>query len=100
MWYRLSIAASTALIMGSVSAAAAELPTYETQGFPMSPHQLATLGAAGATEQAPVAAPELAGMPATPVQIAVLGRRGKADQTTTGSIGRTTGMARLTDQSR
>jgi hypothetical protein len=92
MWYRLSIAASAVLIMGGVAATAAELPTYEAMGFPMTPHQMATLGAANAQQQAPAAA-ELAGLPASPVQIAVLARR---DQKTTRSSARTTtGLAHL-----
>lgn len=93
MWYRLSIAASAVLVMGAVAANAAELPTYEAVGFPMTPHQMATLGAANAQQQAPAATPELAGLPASPLQIAVLKRR---DQKLTGNSGRgTTGMARL-----
>jgi hypothetical protein len=86
MWYRLSIAASAVLVMGAVAAKAAELPTYEAMGFPMTPHQMATLGAANAQQQAPAATPELAGLPASPVQIAVLARHGARV---------TTGMARL-----
>ena len=92
MWYRLSIAASAILIVGGVAAKAAELPTYEVNGFPASPAQTAILGAAGAQERAPAAA-ELAGMPASPVQIAVLKRH---DQKFTASGGRATaGLARL-----
>ena len=89
MWYRLSIAASAVLIMGTITANAADLPTYEVAGFPASPAQIAVLGAAGAQERAP----ELAGMSASPVQIAVLKRH---DQKTTDRSARsTTGLARL-----
>ena len=94
MWYRLSIAAS-ALILSGVAATAAELPTYEVAGFPVTPHQTATIGAAGAQEQAPAAAPELAGMPASPHQIAVLTPRGKTFGDRAASGRATTGMARL-----
>src|SRR5690349_20413474 len=65
MWYRLSIAASAVLIMGTITANAAELPTYEVGGFPASPSQIAILGAACAQERAS----ESAGMSASPVQI-------------------------------
>jgi hypothetical protein len=89
MWYRLSIAAFAVLMMGTITANAAERPTYEVAGFPASPVQIAVLGAAGAQERAP----ELAGMSASPAQIAVLKRH---DQKTTDSSGRsTTGLARL-----
>jgi len=43
MWYRLSIAASAVLMMGTITANAAELPTYEVGGFPASPAQIAVL---------------------------------------------------------
>jgi hypothetical protein len=89
MWYRLSIAASAMLVMGMVTASAAELPTYEVGGFPASPAQIAVLGAAGARERAP----ELAAMSASPAQLAVLKRH---DQKTTDRSARsTTGLARL-----
>jgi hypothetical protein len=103
MWYRLSIAASAVLMMGTITANAAELPTYETGGFPLTPHQMAALGAANAQQQAPTATPELAGLPASPLQIAVLARH---DQKTTRSSARTTtGLANFspavaTEQSR
>ena len=76
MWYRLSIAASSMLIAGTLAAPAAELPTYEVTGFPMTPLQESALGAAGVREQAPTTAPELAGLPATSLQMAVLSHRG------------------------
>jgi len=34
MWYRFSIVATAALLLGGAGAAAAELPTYEVMGFP------------------------------------------------------------------
>lgn len=99
MWYRLSIAASAVLMMGTITANAAELPTYEVAGFPASPAQIAILGAAGAQERAP----EVAGMSASPAQIAVLKRHDQ--KTTDSSRGSTTGLAHLspavaTEQSR
>lgn len=90
MWYRLSIAAFALLVTGS-AATAAELPTYEAAGFPVTPHQLAAIGAANASERAGAATPGLDGMPASPHQLAVLTPRGK---TTAGSGRATTGQAR------
>ena len=72
MWFRLSIAAATTLMIGGVAATAAELPTYEVMGFPITPHQLVALGPANAQERAPAVTLTLAGMPASPHQIAVL----------------------------
>ena len=69
MWYRLSIVAVAALMTGGVAATAAELPTYEVMGFPITPHQLVALGPPNAQERAPAVT---AGMPASPHQIAVL----------------------------
>jgi hypothetical protein len=51
----LSIAAAILTIAGSTVAFAAELPTYETNGFPVSPLQVRVLGAAHVEQQ--VAAP-------------------------------------------
>ena len=71
MCFRLSIAAAVTLMMG-VGATAAELPSYDVVGFPITPHQFVVLGPANAQERAPAAALTLAGMPASPHQIAVL----------------------------
>ncbi|MHC4052685.1 hypothetical protein [Bradyrhizobium sp. 25ACV] len=63
MWNRFGIAAAAALVMGTVGANAAELPTYEVMGFPITPHQFVTLGPANAqqeTSAAGVSAPVLA----------------------------------------
>lgn len=51
----LSIAATILTIAGSTAAFAAELPTYETNGFPVSPLQVRVLGAAHVEQQ--IAAP-------------------------------------------
>jgi hypothetical protein len=97
MWYRLSIAAAAALMMGGVGATAAELPTYEVMGFPITPHQLVALGPANAQERAPAVTLTLAGMPASPHQIAVLTPRQRVNDQQIGSSGgrATTGSARL-----
>ena len=47
--------ATAAMIVASGAAVAAELPTYEVSGFPISPVQTSVLGAAHVQEQ-PVAA--------------------------------------------
>lgn len=49
----LTIAAAVISIAGATVAAAAELPTYETKGLPMSAVQLRVLGAADVTQQSP-----------------------------------------------
>jgi hypothetical protein len=95
MWYRLSIAAAAALMMGGVGATAAELPTYEVMGFPITPHQLVALGPANAQERAPAVTLTLAGMPASRHQIAVLTPRQRPTEQIAGSGERmTTGLAR------
>jgi hypothetical protein len=52
-------------------AAAAELPTCELAGFPISPHQVSVLGSAGVKERSPTPALMLASMPTSPRQNAV-----------------------------
>lgn len=47
----LSIAAAVLTIAGSTAAFAAELPTYEVNGFPVSPLQVRVLGAAHVQQQ-------------------------------------------------
>ena len=82
MWYRLSITATAGLLLGVAGAAAAELPTYEVMGIPITLHQLVVLGPANAQERAPAPTLLLAGMPASPHQIAVLTpRKSPAEQT-------------------
>ena len=100
MWYRLSIAASSMLIVRTLSATAAELPTYEVTGFPMTPLQASALGATGAREQAPTTAPELAGLPATPLQMAVLSRRAHDRKMGDGGSLTTVGLATPSAQAR
>ncbi|MBP0116521.1 hypothetical protein [Bradyrhizobium vignae] len=51
----LSIAAAILTIAGGTAAVAAELPTYEANGFPVSPLQVRVLGAAHVEQK--VAAP-------------------------------------------
>jgi hypothetical protein len=84
MWYRWSIAVVAVFMAGGVAAAAAELPTYEVTGLPITPHQLAVLGPAHAEQRAPAASLTMAGMPASPHQIAVLTPRHGASGGQTG----------------
>jgi len=68
----LSIAAITAFSLGGAVAKAAELPSYDLMGFPISPHQFSVLGSANIKEQTPNPSLTMAGMPASPHQVAVL----------------------------
>ena len=71
----LPIAAIAALMLAGVEATkAAELPTYERDGFTITPHQLQVLEPDGVQERAPAPASRVDGMPATPHQLSVLGR--------------------------
>ena len=68
----LSIAAAVISIAGGTAGFAAELPTYETTGLPISAVQLQVLGAANVREQSP--APTST---ASPHQLRVLTSRTK-----------------------
>lgn len=72
MRFRWSIVAVASLVVSTASAAAAELPIYEVAGFPVTPHQLAVIAPANATQWPSPAIPTVAGMPASPLQIAIL----------------------------
>jgi hypothetical protein len=67
-----SIAAIAALMLGGAGAAAAELPTFEMTGFPITPHQVQVVGAAHVQERSPTPTLTLGGMPASPHQVTVL----------------------------
>jgi hypothetical protein len=77
MWYRFSIVATAALLLGGAGAAAAELPTYDVMGFPITQHQLVAIGSAHVQERSPTPTLTFGGMPASPHQIAVLTPRSK-----------------------
>jgi hypothetical protein len=68
---------SEAVMLDRACAAAAELPTFELMGFPITRHQVALLGAAQIRERLPAPALTLAGMPASPHQVAVLTPRAR-----------------------
>ncbi len=59
------------LLLGG-AASAAELPSYEVSGFPITPHQFSVVGSAHVEEQSPSPSLMMAGMPASPHQVAVL----------------------------
>ncbi|SHG93558.1 hypothetical protein [Bradyrhizobium erythrophlei] len=65
-------AATLAIANGIDVATAAERPTYETAGFPITAHQVSVLGAAHVQEAPSVPALTLGGMPALPNQILIL----------------------------
>jgi hypothetical protein len=69
-----SVAAITAILLGGASATAAELPTFEFTGLPITAHQVSVLGVAGIQESSPVPKLTVGGMPVSPHQIAVLTR--------------------------
>ena len=77
----LSVAASAgvmlgaAAMLGTAGAAAAELPTFEKTGFPITPHQVQVVGAEHVQESSPRPALTLGGMPASPHQVEVLTSR-------------------------
>jgi hypothetical protein len=54
------------------SAGAAELPTFELIGLPITRHQVAVMGATNIQERSPNQTRRFDGMPASPRQIAVL----------------------------
>jgi|SRR6516225_9293977 hypothetical protein len=74
MTYRVSLVVA-ATVMMSGAAAAAELPTFEVMGFPLTQHQAAALNSTIAQERTPDPALTLGGMPASPAQIAILSPR-------------------------
>ncbi|MEZ2141273.1 MULTISPECIES: hypothetical protein [Bradyrhizobium] len=77
----LTIAAAVLTIAGATSAFAAELPTYEANGFPVSPVQVGVLGAGHVEQQ--VAAPTTV---ASAHQVKVLSsRKVKTADVTTGA---------------
>jgi hypothetical protein len=57
------------------SAAAAELPTYEVMGFPITPHQVSLMGLPNVQERSPTPTLMSGGVPASPHQVTVLTAR-------------------------
>jgi hypothetical protein len=71
------MAAAAAVMLSGAGAIAAELPTFESLGLPITLHQISVLGAAHVQEQSPIPTLMLGGMAASPVQIAVLTPRAR-----------------------
>lgn len=81
---RLFLAAAIAALMDA-GAAMAEVPTYERNGFPITPHQFRVLGSESVRERAPASTLTLDGMPASPHQLKALGRDSPSRQDTSSS---------------
>ena len=62
------------MLGGAEATTAAELPTFERDGFSITPLQLQVLEPDGIKEQAPISPFTLDGIPATPHQLSVLRR--------------------------
>ena len=58
----LSIGAITAVTLVGAGVEAAELPSYELMGFPITPHQISVVGSANVREQSPSFSLTMAGM--------------------------------------
>ncbi len=74
-----AITATGTLFLSGI-AWAGELPSYEVSGFPITPHQIAVLGATGSLKekQSPSTSLVVGGMPASPVQLSILAPRQSA----------------------
>jgi hypothetical protein len=81
------VAAIAAATAGS-GAGAAELPSFELRGFPITRVQVSVMGAANVQEQSPAATLMFGGMPASPHQIAALTSR--PEMAATAAVKRTT----------
>jgi hypothetical protein len=79
MVHRVSLALTAVFLSSAAAATAAELPTFETIGFPLTQHQLTVLNSGIVQERSPAPSLTLASMPASPVQIGVLTPRPKQE---------------------
>ncbi len=66
------VAAVAAVTVVGSGAGAAELPSFELKGFPITRHQVAVMGSQDVQEQSATPTLTYGGMPASPHQIAVL----------------------------
>ncbi|MFB9266640.1 hypothetical protein ACFFWD_26365 [Bradyrhizobium erythrophlei] len=66
------VAAVAAMTVVGSGAGAAELPSFELKGVPITRHQVAVMGAQDVQEQSATPTLTYGGMPASPHQIAVL----------------------------
>ena len=79
MVHRVTLALTAVLLSSAAAATAAELPTFEIIGFPLTQHQLTVLNSGIVQERSPIPSLTLASMPASPVQIGVLTPRSKQE---------------------
>jgi hypothetical protein len=66
------VAAVAAVMVVGSRAGAAELPSFELKGLPITRHQVAVMGAQDVKEQSAIPTLMYGGMPASPHQLAVL----------------------------
>ncbi len=76
---RTSFALTAVLLLSGLSVAAAEPPTFEILGFPLTAHQLTALNSGAVRERSPAPTLTVVGMPASPVQILILTPRPKQE---------------------
>jgi hypothetical protein len=82
------MAAIAPVMVVCAAAGAVEFPVFEVMGFPITPHQVAVMGAQNVQEQAATPTLTFGGMPASPHQIAVLTpRAGTMAKATATSVG-------------
>ena len=67
-----ALAVIAAVVLGTSAALAEGPPTFERDGFPMTLHQVQTLGSDKVHEQVPASTLTWDGMPASPHQLLVL----------------------------
>jgi hypothetical protein len=72
MEYLFSIQMIATVTLAGAGAEAAEFPTFERMGFPITRHQVAVIGAQDVQEQSATPTLTFGGLPASPHQIAVL----------------------------
>ena len=67
-----SIAALAAIMLAGADAEAAELPSFELMGFPITPVQVQVVGGSHVEERSPIPTLTSGGMPASPHQVSIL----------------------------
>ncbi len=69
-YFRITVLAAS--LLGGAGVEAAELPSFELTGFPITPVQVQVVGASQVEERSPIPTLTLGGMPASPHQVSVL----------------------------
>ncbi len=87
------VAAVAAVTVVGSGAGAAELPSFELKGFPITRHQVAVMGSHDVQEQSATPTLTYGGMPASPHQIAVLTPRPGMTAKATAAKSATVGLA-------